>query len=302
MGTSPSHTTVTAESSSKPKVVYVMGAGRSGSTILGIALGNCADFFYAGELDKWLPNAGVTPLDGVGRARFWGEVRREVSGADSLLGYAARCLERSSSLFRPRRWTVGRRLRAPYRRVAAELYRAVSRTAGTRHVVDTSHYPLRARELQRASGIDLYLVFLVRDPQSVVASFARSDVREPTFGTLKTNAYLWLTHLLSLVVFLSQRPDRRVFLRHEDLIANPEGVLRGLLGWLDAPAGLPDLSALRTGIPIEGNRIVREDVVCFERQAGPSARRSILTRLLQLPWVPVFARLRPVATQPAALR
>jgi hypothetical protein len=302
MATSPSHTTVSAESSSKPKVVYVMGAGRSGSTILGIALGNCADFFYAGELDKWLPNAGVTPLDGVGRARFWGEVRRDVSGADSLLGYAARCLERSSSLFRARRWTVGRRLRAPYRRVAAELYRAVSRTAGARHVVDTSHYPLRARELQRASDIDLYLVFLVRDPQSVVASFARSDVREPTFGTLKTNAYLWLTHLLSLVVFLSQRPDRRVFLRHEDLIANPEGVLRGLLGWLDAPAGLPDLNALRTGIPIEGNRIVREDVVSFERQAGPSARRSILTRLLQLPWVPVFARLRPVATHPAALR
>jgi sulfotransferase family protein len=302
MAASSSPTTISAEPFGKPKVVYVMGAGRSGSTILGIALGNCADFFYAGELDKWLPNAGVPPLDGIGRARFWSEVRRDVRGADSLVGYAARCLERSSSLFRARRWMARRRLRAPYRRVAEELYRAVSRNAGVTRVVDTSHYPLRARELQRAGGVDLYLVFLVRDPQNVVASFARSDVREPRFGTLKTNAYLWLTHLLSVLVFLSQRPERRVFLRYEDFIANPEAVLRGLLGWLDSPAGLPDLSSLRTGIPIEGNRIVREEVVSFERQASPSARRSRVTTLLQLPWVPVFARLRPVATHHAALR
>ena len=36
------------------KLAYVMGAGHSGSTILGITLGNCEDFFYAGELEEWL--------------------------------------------------------------------------------------------------------------------------------------------------------------------------------------------------------------------------------------------------------
>jgi hypothetical protein len=170
----------------------------------------------------------------------------------------------------------------------------VARAAKVKHVIDTSHYPLRARELQRVSGVDLYLVFLVRDPQSVVASFGSPDALEPTFGVLKTNAYLWLTHLLSVFVFLRQRRDRRLFLRYEDFIANPEGVLRGLLDRLDCSSALPDLNALRTGFPIQGNRIIQQDIVSLEKHPNSPTRRSTLTTLLQLPWTPVFSRLRPI--------
>ena len=47
-------TTLAREGRVRPRVIYIMGAGRSGSTILGVSLGNCADLVYAGELDKWL--------------------------------------------------------------------------------------------------------------------------------------------------------------------------------------------------------------------------------------------------------
>ena len=281
------------------KVIYVMGAGRSGSTILGVTLGNCAGFFYAGELDKWLPYGGVPRLHGTGRARLWDEVRRDMGDAAGLFGYRARCLERSSSLFRLRRWRARRRLRGAYAHVAEELYRAVARAAGASQLIDTSHYPLRARELQRVHGVDLYLLFLVRDPHSVVASFATPGVREPMFGALKTNAYLWLTHLVSLFVFLRQPRDRRAFLRYEDFIANPQGILRSVLDRLDSSAAIPDLSALKTGVPLEGNRLLQTDMVSLERQVNRSAR-STLTTLLQLPWAPVFSRLRPaVVATPA---
>src|SRR2546423_15271469 len=54
----------------RPKVVYVMGAGRSGSTILGVTLGNCADVFFAGELDKWLALSGKPTGEDTERVRF----------------------------------------------------------------------------------------------------------------------------------------------------------------------------------------------------------------------------------------
>ncbi len=92
---------------------------------------------------------------------------------------------------------------------------------GVTHVVDTSHYPLRALELQRIDGIDLYLVYLVRDPQGVVASFNRHDVGEYTKSTLHTNVYLWVTHVLSLFVFLRHPRERRLLVRHEDFVADP---------------------------------------------------------------------------------
>lgn len=283
----------------RPKVIYLMGAGRSGSTILGVALGNCADVFYAGELDKWLMRSGVPALGGAERLSFWQEVRNRVTGED-LFGFEIRSLERSSALFSIAKWRARRRLRRRYREVAEDLYRAIAEVAGARYVVDSSHYPLRARELQSLRGIELYLVFLVRDAQGVVASFDRSDVVERRFDVPTTNAYLWLTHLVSLCVYLRQPRRRRVLLRHEDLVANPDAVLRYLLDFVGSTAATPDFTSLRTGLPIQGNRLIRSDVVALARNADGSRRNSRLTRVLQLPWVAIFSRLAARAPDGAA--
>ncbi len=273
-----------------------MGAGRSGSTILGVALGNCANVFFAGELDKWLPRAGEPKLRDARRTQFWAAVRERVADGEKLFGgEVPKYLERSSALFRVGGWPTRRRLRAPYRRVMEELYQAVASTAGVTHLVDSSHYPLRARELQGLEGIDMYLVFLVREPRSVIASFARRDVAERSFSALVTTAYLWLTHLLSLWVFLRQPREQRLLLRHEDFLADPEGVLRCLLDYAGAPTSVPDLTALSTGIPLHGNRLIDSEVVVLGRRAVARPRAS-RRGLLHWPWLAVFSRLGPSAS------
>ncbi len=277
-----------------PRVVYVMGAGRSGSTILGVTLGNCEGFFYAGELDKWLPRAGVPRPGGEGRARFWEQVGERVD-AGALASANVRSLERSVLLFRPRSWLARSRLRARYINLAEELYRAVAATAGAKYIVDTSHYPLRARELQRASGIELYLLFLVRDPHSVIASFGRAEVPERSFGKLAANLYLCLTYLVSTIVFLRQTRERRLLVRHERFVSDPNAVLREILLALDAPPMIPDLNALSTGFPIQGNRLIDNDVVALTPGADSPRSRSLLTAFLQFPWKLVFSRLEAAA-------
>jgi hypothetical protein len=278
-----------------------MGAGRSGSTIFGIALGNCAGVFYAGELDAWLVRGGEPQLDDEERTRFWRAVRDEVEVADDLLGREAqRSLERSIAPFRIYKWPARRRLRVPYRRAAESLYRAIGRATGAALIVDTSHYPLRARELQRVPHIDLFLVYLVRDPQSVVASFNRQDVAQYAKSTLTTNAYLWLTHLLSVLVFLKQPRDRRLFLRYENFVADPASMLRSVLDHVGESASLPDFSRLQTGIPFQGNRVMRSETVALAAERAPAVRRSRITAVLQLPWTVVLSRLRPRAVMPTS--
>lgn len=273
-----------------------MGAGRSGSTILGVTLGNCEQFFFAGELDKWLARSGVPQLDDAERLQFWSAVRGKVDGAEELFGHAAqRCLERSSALFRIREWPNRGRLREPYRRVSENVYRAVAGEAEAACVIDTSHYPLRARELRELRGVDLYLLFLVRDPQSVVASLERRDVVERRFDAPTANAYLWLTYLVSLFVFLRHRRDRRLFVRHEELIAEPERVLRRILALAGSPAPIPDLARLRTGLAFQGNRLLRSEELALEQRTQRPARSSRLTALVQLPWTVLFSRLRAAA-------
>jgi hypothetical protein len=286
----------------RPKVVYLMGTARSGSTILGVALGNCANTFYAGELGGWLKKSGVSWLDGSERARFWSDVRDQVADADDLFGEEAlQTIELTTALFRVHRWRTRRRLLPRYRQVAEDLYRAIAGTSGATHVIDSSSHPLRARELKKLSAIDLYLVYLVRDPRSVVDAFTSPGLDRFSRSTLFTNAYLWLTSLLATVVFLTHRRDRRVFLRYEDFTRSPEPVLRQLLGVLELESELPDLSALRTGIPFQGNRLLRSgEVVAFRRQSVQPARSSRLTEVLQSPWALLQRGLRPraVASRP----
>ncbi len=276
-------------------MAYVLGAGRSGSTILGVALGNCAGVFFAGELDKWLTQSGEPTLHDSERVNFWNGVRALVKSPEDLFGYQTRCLERSSALFHLRSWPVRRRLRGEYRRVSQELYLAIARAAGATHILDSSHYPLRAREMQSLDGIELYLIYLVRDPHDVVRSLARKDVPERSFGLLAANAYLWLTHMFAVAVFLAHPRERRVLVRYEDFAADPQGVLAQVLERIGSDAGVPDTDSLRTGVPLHGNRLVGEPTVALESPRRSRGRGSLVTTLLQSPWATIFRLLRPSA-------
>ena len=279
-----------------------MGAGHSGSTILGVALGNCDGFFYAGELEEWVLTADRPRWAASERQRFWSAVKDRVHGAEQLFqgAVANLCIERSSVVFRLDRWPVRRRIRGLYGRVAEDLIYAVADVAGARYVVDTSHFPLRAQELRKLSGIELYLVYLVRDPQAVVASNTRElsphEVAETRWRAIVMNANLWLTALVAVLTFLSHPRQQRLFVRHEDFLADPEGVLRQILDRVGARVEVPDLTNLQIGAPLEGNRLTHSDTAAVRSATPRALPGSLLTRIVQSPWAPVFRRLRPVAT------
>jgi Sulfotransferase family len=286
--------------SATTRVVYVMGAGHSGSTILGVALGNCAGFFYAGEVDEWLLK-GSGRWAGEERTRFWEAVRVELGdAAESLQGEAVnRLLERSSAIFRLGVGAQRRSILPRYRAATERLFAAIASVAGASYVIDTSHFPLRARGLQRMEGIELHLLFLVRDPQAVVESnvreLSRHEVAERRVRTLGTNLGLWLTQLLSIYVFLRQPRARRMFLRYEDFAADPAGVVRQLLDHAGSDAAVPDMGALAVGVPLEGNRLLAAQTISIEPPRRASASPSRLTTVLQRPWQAALLLLRPAA-------
>lgn len=288
-----------------PKVIYVMGSGHSGSTILGVTLGNCAGVFYAGELDNWLTRSGVSVIGGLERTRFWSSVRDQVEDAQELFGgRAQQLIERSSAALRIDRRARAQAFRPRYRRVTQRLYEAIGEVSGCSYVVDTSHFPLRARELQALEGIDLYLILLIRDPEQVVGSFTRfmnpNATGDRMLRVISKNLDIWLTHLLCLPVFLNTARERRILLRHEDFLEDPEGVVRQVLAFVGSDAPLPDLLNLHTGFPIQANRLIQSESVSLKsKPQSPPA--WTLTRLLQLPWEIVFSRLRPRVT-PAGAR
>jgi hypothetical protein len=278
-----------------------MGQGKSGSTILGVALGNCSDVFFAGELSNWLLTCGKPVLGGTERTRFWLDVSEHVDGAAELFGSEAfKQLERGRSALQLDGGRGRQRLRNRYRPVTESLYHSIASTAAVTHIVDTSHLPLRARELQGIDGIDVYLIFLVRHVEGIVASHTRGikrhDVAKRRWRFLSVNAHLWWTYLLSIYVFLRHPRDQRLLVRHEDFIARPEGVLREILDVAGSQAALPNLESLRTGLPLKANGLVRAEEVGLKAKPAAPNRTSWLMRLTQRPWTLLLAQLQPSAT------
>jgi Sulfotransferase family len=278
----------------RPKVIYIMGAGRSGSTILGVVLGNYEGCFYAGELQAWLRRSGSPNFGDPRRIEFWSGVRGDVQCDSDLFGdKALRYLEHSLAVFRMWNFPARRALRGRYLRTMEDLYRVLMSRAHATHVVDSSHFPLRARELQKANVVDLYLLYLVRDPTHVVESLGRRDVQSSSKSALGTNAYLWLTHLLATLVFLRHPREQRLLVRYEDFVSDPPGVLHCIQRHFGLRGDMPDLESLETGLPFQGNRLLHADVVSVQTAQLESKSGSYLTKMFQSPWRATQSLLAP---------
>lgn len=265
-----------------------MGAGRSGSTLLGIALGDIPGVFYAGELDTYPGRAGVPNGDDLDLREFWRRVASLVQSRPAPSGDLRGVFEHPSGLFRP--WNRKRALRDQYLEFNQELLAAVSSTSGCDTIVDSSHLPLRCWNLRRLASIDLYTLFLVRDPRAVIAAFQR-PVQRPK-APLASVAYIWAANALSIIVYWTTRSDRRRIVRYEDFVRDPMGCLNGLSVWLEADAAAVDVSALTPGHIFQGNRMRLDPVVAVDPNRLGPARVGRIAALLVSPWTIAFGYAR----------
>ncbi len=261
------------------RVVYIMGAARSGSTVVGVLLGNGEDAFYAGELDVYAREDGRPTNDRAETKRFWARVRHRVecTGVETDAEWHALLEHPRGLLCRRRPGTL-----SAYRRFATALYEAVATEAEVRTVIDSSHYPLRLWRLRRLPGVELYTIHLVRDPRAVVASL-QTDMRPKS--RLAANVYLFAVHVLSELIYRTVARERRLRLRYEDVLRNPDECLQVLSDWSGIDVSRVDLGALLTGPAFAGNRIIKHDTVVLRRAAEAAIRETPWTAVAQGVWL-----------------
>ena len=88
-------------------------------------------------------------------------------------------------------------------------------------------------------------------------------------------------------------PTLRV--RYEDFIADPERVIADILHTVGAGQPPQDLSHLRTGLPFQGTRLIRTEVIALQGATPRNGRTSAVKAVLQAPWTTLLPRLRPLA-------
>jgi len=228
--------------SSEPpvKVLYVLGHGRSGSTMLDIVLGNHPEIESLGEATNvptrgWLrgkPCSCGLPAD---ECPFWSEVRAEWArrvGSDDVERFLKLQNAFEQHRYAPRLLLEHRRPSQAFReyaRLNLAFYGAIRAVSGKDVIVDSSKNPPRAFALGAVPGIDLRVVYLIRDARGVAASRKKGFKKDERAGVLRDikpvpvwrSTARWVaTNLLSEWVWRRVDPGGpRV--RYEDLVADP---------------------------------------------------------------------------------
>jgi len=227
-------------------MLYVMGAARSGSTVLNTVLASHPKIEGVGELG-YLSSSGhvfeeyCACGERADVCPYWSEVKRvwaQYGGPNDVAEYTA--LQRE---FEARRWRVHQILRQrdqpslrfqAYAEQVRSLFQAICTVSGKRIVVDTTKTPSRAVALSMIPGIHLRIVHLVRDGRGVAWSMKkglRKDCRggvqtdQPSRPVLRTAAYWLVMNLQSAWVRRQLAPGKSIRLRYEDLMAQPKATL-----------------------------------------------------------------------------
>jgi hypothetical protein len=251
------------------RIVFIVGMGRSGTTLLELLLGRLEGWVAGGELRRYWHGESIPGwLCGCGRllaeCDFWRQVRAQLREGGILPDEYPRFLALQHSHLRLRpgpmaRLVIGARRAEDtlsplhrYQLGMSRLYSAVAGVAEAQVVVDSSKQPPDAYLATWNTGVEVFAVHLVRDPRAVAHSFSKR-VPEPqpdleymprstSFGT----AARWGVRQGLCEGLLKPRlQDRYMRLRYEDLVCDPAGAVRSVARFARQPD--PDLGFLHEG-------------------------------------------------------
>ena len=275
------------DSQAPVKVIYIAGYGRSGSTILDIALGQHGSVFGAGEITAlarhvWDGNEYCACGSTVPDCPLWKQaVERWRAGEDAeFMATHRTAQERIETIISPRRSGLVARTspdRSRFRQQTAKLFQALRAVSGRPIIVDSSKLPGRGFALATMPSIDLYVVHLVRDGRGVAWSMMKPFKRQIDKGLqkdLKPKPLIYTALRWAIVNAAAQLlcwrlgPERSMRIRYEDLVENPADILRQILAMVGEEASGALSNDERTIFPhhqVAGSRHRMQQSLTIER-------------------------------------
>lgn len=193
------------------EIYYIMGTGRSGSTILDMLLSNQPDVVGCGEITHLFDVDTLQDRCACGaevrRCPVWHDVVNDLS--DNECAEINRLIRRTEA--HGRFFTIAARL--PGSDGGRRYYKIQTRLFGTlfnqgfKAVVDSSKYASRALLLRRIFGERLKVICLTRSPEGLLAAFAKQDMEQPPKSTWSTLLYYLYTMSCFAVVRWILRGD-----------------------------------------------------------------------------------------------
>ena len=218
----------------KPKVIYIMGCGRSGTTILTMILGNHSGFLSVGELNAfrkaWQNNEVCSCGRRVTNCKIWHEIGRMFYSTNAQYEYGKMCVfqadfERQRAIWKQVFGIYKNQEVRDYRRYIHKIFWTLHELSSCKAVIDSSKSVGRALSLLRNEKVDAQIIHLVRDPRGLCYSYQKTDVSMAVKKFHSVALYWNSTNLLCELLKLYYGHKRIIRIRYEDLVFSPNKTL-----------------------------------------------------------------------------
>lgn len=241
-----------------PKILYIGGTGRTGSTVLGKLLGQFDGVFSAGELaflwEYGLTRGGRCSCGArLASCEVWSSVLNAAFGAEPPDPQRMTELRRRfwsghlPLMLLPGGGRRGLRRLEEFPQVVEKVYRALGSVTGARVVIDSSKEPHYSYILREATNLQVYFLHLVRDPRAVGYSWRHRPLEQTVDGAvlsrqrgpLRVSLYYAVSNAAAEAVWA--RHPRSRLLRYEDFVARPRDTLLAISEFLGEPLPVDDV-------------------------------------------------------------
>ena len=260
------------------KLIYIVGAGRSGTTLLDIMLGNSQSAVSLGEINRFYKRNGLPPKREVSSKtfQFWSKIKSNLTSNNptdfNSLNKLFRKNEYHSAFFK----SLFKINSNTYKACLKQMYVAIKENTDQDILIESSKYPARALNLSNyinTNHIEISYIYLKKDPVSVVSSFQKENLEQPKKSFLEANLYYFIVNLLCMVTIkvLSFRGHKTATIKYDDLILTPEQCIEAVQKRLNI--NLKELikktevnEPLDTGLLFDGNRIRLEETIVLKNE------------------------------------
>jgi hypothetical protein len=279
----------------EPRVIYILGLGRSGTTMLDVILGNAENTFSCGELNRYPFEEGVPyqfPAEHPS-VNFWEIIKTKMDAKYGSKEYGmmrefSRKYEYHSGFLR-NYFGINNRSNSfnSLLKFYEDLYESIMLKSGHSLLIDSSKYSNRALFLSNSKKFEISYVYIQRDPVNVVNSFAKKDVEQGSRNWFSANYYYFFASLLcSLAVYKLRRKGAKVCkIRHEELLDNPLRTVRFIEESLNVDMSnikkiVSEQDSFNVGTLFYGNRVRLLDTLTLKRTM--SSRKTVYDRITRI--------------------
>ncbi len=272
-------------------ILYLLGSGRSGTTLLATILNSTNTISTSGELhqfytyllDKSECSCGVI----VNECEFWNLVINDMTlTPEEIQVYAKKQNNEEGHRYIPS-ILLGRKASSDYILSQEKLFNAISNHTNKHWILDSSKYIGRFLLLNQISSFKLKGIYVVRDVRGVINSFNKK-VQTPR-KPISTILYYLLTNFFGQLVCWTNKDVIKV--KYEDFIDNPhkhiQRIYKNLLGQIRDEDTLTDVFEMPH--IIGGNRLKSSKTIKIKKDTAwkttISRPKQILYYLLCLPFM-----------------